>query len=151
LPGLILPLPLRFFTQVAELFPRAAVDSIEWRARGWRCDEKRYEEIDVRPFFPIRRDDKESQFGRAMYFHRSQREVLEALDAYVTAAYNRANPDQRIGGVILLSLRIPIPPLGEPGPRESWQPMADYPPEVTHHNWYVPAQSTLRERCEDSR
>src|SRR5882724_9311758 len=66
-PGLterVLPRSLLFFAQVAELFPSASVDSIEWRARGWRCDLGRFEALDVRPFFPIRRDDKESRFDR---------------------------------------------------------------------------------------
>ena len=33
LPERALPRPLLFFTQVAELFPNAALDSIEWRVR----------------------------------------------------------------------------------------------------------------------
>jgi hypothetical protein len=38
-------------------------------ARGWRCDLERYEEIDVRPYFPIHSDDKESRFDCAMFFY----------------------------------------------------------------------------------
>ena len=68
----------------------------------------------MRPLFPIRRDDKESRFYRAMFFHYRQRRVLEALDKFIVEAHNRAHPEARIGGVMLLDLRIPIPPPGTP-------------------------------------
>ena len=144
----VLPRPVLLFTQVAELFPNAALASVEWRVRGWRCDLARFEELDVRPFFPIRRDDKESRFDRAMFFHHRQPPVLLALDEYITAAQNRSHPDQRIGGVMLLSLRIPIPPLGEPGPRRKWIPLADYPREVERRYWYTAQIEARQNRCE---
>ncbi len=151
LPSFFLPAPFRFFTQVAELFPKAAVDVIEWRARGWRCDTGQFDELDVRPLFPIRRDDKENQFSRAMHFYHSDPSVLEALDQYVTDAHNRLNPDERVGGVMLLSLRIPIPPMGEPGPRERWQPLSDYPSTVTRRHWWMPPEDLRKQRCRDVR
>ena len=151
LPDRLLPTSLRFFTQVAELFPNAAADSIEWRVRGWRCDLSRFEEVDVRPFFPIRRDDKESRFDRAMFFHHRQRVVLAALDDYITAAQNRARPDERIGGVMLLSLRVPIPPLGQAGPRLTWTPLADVPPSVERRYWYTTASDERDQRCAEAR
>jgi hypothetical protein len=150
LPEHVLPLPVRFFTQVAELFPMASPDAIEWRVRGWRCDLVRFEEIDVRPFFPIRRDDKENQFDRAMFFHHRQRTVLEALDEYLVATQNRMRPDQRIGGVMLLSLRIPIPPLGVPGPRERWMPIDEVPASATRKYWYVTASEVRQHRCQEA-
>jgi hypothetical protein len=150
LPEKVLPRPLLFFTQVAELFPYAAVDSIEWRVRGWRCDLGRFEEIDVRPFFPIREDDKESRFDRAMFFHHRQRPVLEALDRYITDAQNRTHPTERIGGLMLMSLRIPIPPLGEPGSRRSWIPLRDYPPTVERRYWYTTSTQARVDRCEET-
>jgi hypothetical protein len=148
LPDQVLPLPIRFFTQVAELFPRAAPDAIEWRARGWRCDLGQFEEVDVRSFFPIRRDDKENQFDRAMFFYHHDRSVLEALDTYVVNAQNREHPDQRIGGVMLLSLRVPIPPLGDPGPREHWMAIGEYPPSVTRKYWYSTPSLARQDRCQ---
>jgi hypothetical protein len=147
LPEQVLPPPLRFFTQVAELFPKAATDAIEWRVRGWRCDRGTFEEVDVRPFFPIRRDDKENQFDRTMFFYHRQRAVLEALDEYIVAAQNHQRADERIGGVMLLSLRIPIPPLGMPGPRQHWMPIADYPPSVARKYWYSTPPEVRQKRC----
>jgi hypothetical protein len=150
LPEKVLPRPLLFFTQVAELFPYASLDSIEWRVRGWRCDLARFDEIDVRPFFPIREEDKESRFDRAMFFHHRQRPVLEALDRYVIDAQNRTHPAERIGGVMLMSLRIPIPPIGEPGPRRRWIPLIEYPATVERRYWYTTSQEARVNRCEET-
>jgi hypothetical protein len=149
LPDAILPLPLRFFVQEAALFPHSARDAIEWRAEGWRCDLGRFEEIDVRPLFPIRRDDKESRFYRAMFFHYRQRRVLEALDQFVVREHNRAHPEARIGGVMLLDLRIPIPPPGTPEKRYERLPLADYPQGVERKYWYVTASDDRTRRCEE--
>jgi hypothetical protein len=149
LPDAILPLPLRFFVQEAALFPHSARDAIEWRAEGWRCDLGRFEEIDVRPFFPIRRDDKESRFYRAMFFHYRQRRVLEALDKFIVEQQNRAHPEARIGGVMLLDLRIPIPPPGTPERRYERLPLTDYPQEVERKYWYVTASDDRTRRCEE--
>jgi hypothetical protein len=151
-PGIpdAVPPSLRFFTQVAELFPHASPDSIEWRVRGWRCDLGRFEEIDVRPFFPIRSDDKESRFDRAMFFHHRQRPVMVALDDFITASQNRTRPSERIGGVILMSLRIPIPPLGQPGERLHWIPLADYPPTVDRRYWYSTSVEERERRCAEA-
>ncbi|HEV3032219.1 MAG TPA: hypothetical protein VG319_11290 [Polyangia bacterium] len=149
LPERVLPRPVLFFTQVAELFPNAAIDSIEWRARGWRCALGRFDEVDVRPFFPIRQDDKESRFDRAMFFHHRQRPVLVALDRYITSAQNHMRPAERIGGVMLLSLRVPIPPLGETGPRWRWMPLDEYPPSVERRYWYTTSMEARTRRCEE--
>lgn len=149
LPDKILPLPMRFFLQEAALFPDAARDSIEYRAEGWRCDVERFEEIDVRSFFPIQRDDKESRFYRAMFFHRRQRPVLEALDQFIVAQQNHAHPEARIGGVMLLSLRIPIPPPGTPEGRYQRLPLTDYPQEVERKYWYVTSSKERTRRCEE--
>ncbi len=143
----VLPLPLRFFVQEAELFPHAARDVIEWRAEAWRCDLGRFEELDVRPFFRIQRDDKENRFYRAMFFHYRQRKVLEALDAYLVREQNHAHPDQPIGGVMLLSLRIPIPAAGTADPRYQRLPLAEYPRDVERKYWYVTGKALREQRC----
>src|SRR5262252_7741446 len=83
IPGAVLPRPLRFFVQEAALFPHSSPYIIEWRAEGFSCDDRRFEELDVGPYFPIHRDDKESRFSRAMFFHHDQRVVLEALESYI--------------------------------------------------------------------
>jgi hypothetical protein len=144
-----LPAPIRFFTQVAELFPRAADDVIEWRAKGWLCDRRQFDEIDVRPFFPIRANDKESRFHRAMFFYYREGRVLRALDAYITAAQNRWRPQDRIGGVMLLSLRIPIPPLGVAEPRYERRPISSYPASLVKRYWYVTGAEAREQRCKD--
>jgi hypothetical protein len=145
-----LPLPIRFFMQEAALFPDAARDAIEYRAEAWRCDVGRFEEIDVRPFFPIQRDDKESRFYRAMFFHRRQKKVLEALDEFIVKQQNSAHPEARIGGVMLLSLRIPFPPPGTPEPRYQRLPLTDYPQEVERKYWYATSPSERSQRCEEA-
>ncbi len=150
LPDRILPLPVRFFFQEAALFPHAARDVIEWRAEGWRCDVGKFEEIDVRPFFPIRRDDKESRFYRAMFFHAHQRRVLEAMDDFIVKEQNRAHPEARIGGVMLLSLRIPIPPVDTPEPRYQRLPLTDYPQSVVRKYWYVTSSDERTRRCDQA-
>ena len=144
-----LPAPVRFFTQVAELFPRAAENAIEWRVRGWRCDLRRFEEIDVRPFFPIHANDKESRFHRAMFFYYRESRVLEALDTYITAAQSRSHPLEKIGGVMLLSLRIPIPPVGISEPRYERRPISGYPDTVTRRYWYVTGVEAREQRCRE--
>jgi len=142
-----LPRPARFFLQVAELFPHAARDAIEWRARGWLCTARRFEEIDVRPLFRIRSGDKENRFGRAMFFYHRERRVMEALDEYITREHNRLHPDERIGGVMLLSLRLPIPPPGQAGSRYVRRPIADYPSTVERRYWYVADTDLRQSRC----
>src|SRR2546423_2023476 len=63
-PERLLPTAARQFVQVAELFPTASPFVIDWRVRGWSCATHQFAELDVRPLFPIRRDDKESRFSR---------------------------------------------------------------------------------------
>jgi hypothetical protein len=148
IPERLFPLPLRFFVQEAALFPRAAPNAIEWRVQAFFCGPRRFSELDVRPFFPIRADDKESRFARAMFFHHNQYRVMEALDAYISAEQNRAHPDAPIGGVMLLSLRLPIPPPGSDEPRYRRLPLTDYPRAVERHYWYVTPTEDRTRRCE---
>ena len=151
LPGRLLPRPALFFVQVAELFPRAAINSIEWRAEAWRCDLGRFEELDTRAYFAIHRDDKENRFHRAMFFHYRQPQVMQALDAYLVAKYNDLHPTARIGAVSLLSLRIPLPPLGQPAARYQRRPLGDYPPEMARTYWYATTAEMGNRRCEEQR
>jgi hypothetical protein len=138
--------PVLFFCQIAKLFPTAATHSIEYRAEGYTCG-GRVVEIDVRPYFPIHADDKENRFDRAMFFYRTEKPVMEALESYVMREYNRTEPD-KIGGVIFLSLRVPIPPPGTPFPRYERAPLADHPKEQ-RKVWYVTPHDVVLSRCKE--
>jgi len=140
----IVPRPVLFFSQIAALFPRAATHRIEYRAEGLPCDGPAFE-IDVRPFFPIHADDKESRFDRALYFYRNDRLTMEALESYVMDGYNRREPRQ-IAGVLFLSLRIPLPAPGSASPRYERAPLADFPKEQ-RKVWYVTAREAMNRRC----
>jgi hypothetical protein len=76
--------------------------------------------------------------------------VLEALDQFIVTQQNRAHPEARIGGVMLLSLRIPIPPPGTPEGRYQRLPLSDYPPEVERKYWYVTPSGERTQRCEEA-
>jgi hypothetical protein len=146
----LLPRAARQFVQVAELFPTASPFVIDWRARGWSCATHQFSELDVRPLFPIRRDDKESRFARAMFFYHRERRVLEALDTFITREHNRQSPQDPIGGVMLLSLRIPIPPPGTAEARFRRQPLDTYPATAERHIWYVTSPNDRRARCPEA-
>jgi hypothetical protein len=143
----LLPPFLRFFVQVAELFPRAADYVIEWRVRGYRCDLARFEEMDVRPFFSIRRDDKENRFDRTMFFYRREPRVLAALDDFLTAPSRGLGFQPPIGGVMLLSLRVPIPSLGSADPGYERLPIDRYPRSVERKVWYLTPIEVRDQRC----
>jgi hypothetical protein len=136
--------PFIYFAQVAALFPRAATHSIEYRVEGYRCD-GHISEIDVRPYFPIHADDKESRFDRAMHFFLKDKSTLAALAEYITDRYNREH-DPKVGGVILLSLRIPIPSPGSPFPRYERTALSTHPKEQ-RKIWYDTPRDVVMQRC----
>lgn len=141
----IVPRPLLYFAQVAALFPRASIYTIEFRAQGWFCDQKRFEEIDLRPYFPIHADDKENQFSRAMFFYLENRPVMHAIDDYITFGFDRDHAE-RIGGVRLLSLREPIPKPGTDFPLFRRRPLAEIPKREWKF-WYWTPISKRKQRC----
>jgi hypothetical protein len=146
-PFPFVPRPLRYLMQVAKLFPNALDTTTEYRAEAYFCDEHVYREIDVRPFFPIRPDDKENRFERALFFyHHHGKEVMRALDDYLVTAANRTGPP--VGGVLFLSLRIPVPPPGQVKERYRRKPLVDYPPEA-RKVWYTTPSALRRERCHE--
>ena len=145
LPGKILPRSLLYFGQIAALFPHAGEKQIDYRAEGYRCSDHKWVEIDPRPWFPIDNDNKENRFYRAVQFYRENRKVMRALDEYIVKHHN-ASHDEKIGGVRILSLRIPLPPPGtkiDPYKREE---LAKYPDDQ-RHSWYWSPGSMRRERC----
>ena len=140
----IVPRPVLFFCQIASLFPRAATHRIEYRAEGLPCQGPAFE-IDVRPFFPIHADDKESRFDRALRFYRKDRPTMEALETYVMDAYNRGQTD-KVAGVVFLSLRVPIPLPGSGFPRYQRAPLADFPKDQ-RNVWYATSRDDVNSRC----
>jgi hypothetical protein len=152
LPSHVLPRVANYFFQVAALFPRAATMSIDYRAEAWVCADKKWEELDTRPYFPIDPDDKENRFQRVMHFLRQEETTMRALDAYLVERHRDGSIpdgidlDHPIGGVRLLSLRIPLPKPGEALERNRRLPLSAYP-EDERHVWYHTPRSKAAERC----
>jgi hypothetical protein len=139
------PRPLRYFTQIAGLFPRANRSVIEYHAEGWICRDKAWREIDLRPWFPIDADDKENRFARVMGFYSRDRKVMEALEAFVVGHQDQdaAHP---IGGARFSVLHVPLPALGAHVERYAWHPLAGAP-DAWKHDLYWTRLSRRRERC----
>jgi hypothetical protein len=152
LPRAVLPRAANYFLQVAALFPRAATASIDYRAEGWVCADKRWSEIDTRAYFPLDPDDKENRFQRVMHFFRTEERTMHALDDYLVDAHAAGHHpdgialDQRIGGVRLSSLRIPLPKPGDAIEPMRRLPLSEYPEDERHVFYHTP-RSRLAERC----
>jgi hypothetical protein len=142
-----LPRPIHFFTQVAKLFPRAKDMTIEYRAEGYSCATGKFAEIDLRRHFPIQADDKENRFDRAMFFYHDTKKVLDALDAFIVHRESALGPDHKIGGVLLMSLRIPLPDPGAPVERYRRVPLDDLPQSVERKYWYTTPPAMREARC----
>jgi hypothetical protein len=140
------PRPLLYFLQVAKLFPHAVPLATEFRAQAYSCGDRTWSELDVRPFFPLRPNDKENRFERAMFFYRRQPVVMRALDEYLVASNNKSRPP--IGAVLLLILRIPIPLPGQSVEPYRRKLLIEYP---THYRkeWYRTPAALRRERCHE--
>src|SRR5580700_8538445 len=119
LPSHFLPRVPNYFLQIAALFPNAATMSIDYRAEAYVCADRKWEELDTRPYFPIDPDDKENRFQRVMHFFRAHRPTMQALDGYLVASHNGGAhadgipSDRPIGGIRVQSLRIPLPKPGD--------------------------------------
>ena len=144
-PAKITPRPWLYFSQIAALFVNAAPKVIEYRAEGWSCSEHKWIEVDVRPWFPIDRDDKESRFQRALQFYRKNRNVMQALEDFVVKR-NNASGNPPIGGVRFASLRLSYPAAGEHIAPYQRLPLATYSGEQ-RHDWYWTLRSRRNERC----
>jgi hypothetical protein len=152
LPRKVLPRVANYFLQVAALFPKAATMTIEYRAEGWVCADRKWEEIDTRPFFPLDPDDKENRFQRVGHFYRQKREPMNALDEYLVERHltgqgrDGIDPLKALGGIRLLSLRIPLPNPGDPVARQHRVPLAEIPMNE-RHVWYHTRRSKIASRC----
>ena len=154
----VFPRPLLYFMQVASLFPKAADNIIEYRAEAWYCSEHTFREVDVRPFFPLRANDKENRFDRTMHFYRphpdreghvdpdsAEVKVMQALEDYIMTSQNARGA--LIGSVRLLSLRLPIPSAAE---RYERKRLEDVPPEQRKY-WYPTKETFHKNRCKELR
>lgn len=139
-----LPAVPRYFTQVACLFPRAALMGIEYRVEGWSCDQQAWVPLDHRPDFPLHSDHKESRFHRLGSFYRRELPVMQALDAYLVR--RNAARGVRIGGIRYSSLRIPLPPVGGAIERYRWKPLDAFPAEY-RKGWYETGRINRTARC----
>jgi hypothetical protein len=156
-PSKLLPRAWVYFAQVSALFPHAAITTIDYRAQGWSCADRRWVEIDVRPYFLVDRDNKENRFQRALQFYRRSRTVMRALDELVVKKHNDETAVRRIdgeptriGGVRFLSLRVPYPALGKHVEPYERKPLASYP-EAQRKNWYWTPSSLRASRCGQAR
>lgn len=145
IPAKVTPRPWLFFAQVAALFVNAAPKVIDYRAEGWSCSERKWIEIDVRPYFRIDADNKENRFQRALQFYRKNRVVLRALEDFVMKRH-AASGGPAIGGVRFASLRIGYPAAGEHISRYERLPLASYSGDQ-RHDWYWTPRSRRFERC----
>jgi hypothetical protein len=152
LPSQVLPRAVAYFTQVSVLFPRAAHATIDYRAEAWVCSRQAWIELDTRPYFPIDPDDKENRFNRTMHFLRENRETMHELDRYLVWNHDLhpgddgIAPGERIGGVRVLSLRIPIPPVGSAFERYRRHPLSYYPESERKYFYHTP-DSVRARRC----
>jgi hypothetical protein len=151
-PARVFPAPADYFMQVAALFPDAATAVSEFRAEGWLCEERRWQEVDTRPYFPIDPNDKENRFQRALHFFREQPAVTRALDAYLADRHNTKWREdgiprgEAIGGVHLLLVRAPIPRPGAPLERFTRRPLESFTSDEKHVFYRTP-KSKLEQRC----
>jgi hypothetical protein len=148
-----LPGAPRFFLQVACLFPDATEFRIEYRAEGWRCDQRRFVELDHRPYFPIRAEDKESRFHRLGQFYRRSLPVMRALERYLIEQHSTKDPTGELdgvpgpmGGIRLWSLRIPLPKVGEQIAPYQHEPLSAYS-EQMRREWYETSIEERKRRC----
>ena len=141
-----------YFLEVAGLFPNAAKVALEYRVEGWVCADKRWEELDYRPYFPLHSDDKENRFQRIMSFFRKDAPTMESLDDFLvehhaTGKYKDGIDGARaLGGVRYVSLRVPLPKVGDKIERFRIRPLAEYP-KAYRHVYYRTDRETIDERC----
>jgi hypothetical protein len=151
-PLRILPRSIVYFTQIAALFPRAAIYAIDYRAEGYVCATSKWAELDTRPYFPLDPNDKENRFQRVMYFFRQHKAIMATLDRYLVDRHDEGKlddsipSDDKIGGVRLLSIRGRLPTIGEPLVRVHHRPLIEYP-EDERKLFYQTKSSTITERC----
>lgn len=155
LPRQVLPRSALFFSQIACLFPKAAVFAIEYRAEAYSCSKRQFVPFDHRPYFPMHSEDKESRFHRVAHFYRRDAKVMKSLETHLltshnaTLANNRGPAESPIGGIRLLSLRIPFPEPGEQVERYHFDPTRPVPREW-RKPWYMTPTARRAAHCEEN-
>ena len=84
-----------------------------------------------------------------MFFHYRNRPVLEALDQFISERESRLGPEHRLGGVMLLSVRVPIPEPGGQAPHYQRVPLDKMPKEYERRFWYVTTEAERNRRCDE--
>jgi hypothetical protein len=147
----LVPGPVRLFTECACLFPEAQQVSTDFRLEAWSCERGRFEEIDYRPYFPMRPDDKENRFQRLGHFYRRNPKVMGQLEDFLRGRHNAAAATEdgvegKIGGIRLLSVRTPQPPPGGAIERFHRRPLVEIP-EDNKHIFYQTTEKQRAARC----
>jgi len=70
---------------------------------------------------------------------------MEALETYVMDRYNLREAT-KLGGMIFLSLRVPIPAPGSAFPRYERAPLSDFPKEQ-RKVWFATSRDVVNRRC----
>lgn len=151
LPRDLLPGPALYFAQVACLFPHAAMFSIEYRVEAYSCEQRQFVPFDHRPDFPVHPNDKENRLHRVAHFYRRNAKVMTALEEYLVERHNSRTVQQRaastvggpIGGIAVLSLRVPFPEPGSQVERYRYDPLGPAP-----LSWRKPWYRTPKTRRE---
>jgi hypothetical protein len=149
----VLPHWFRYFIQIACLFPHAKPLDIDYRVQGYECSTGLFAEIDTRPYFPIHADDKENRLYRAGHMFRRNNVVMAALDDYLVSRHNaRAarGEVEPIGGILFMSLRIPLPEPGGPVERYRRKPLREFPNKL-RKPWYRTDRELQGQRCQEWR
>lgn len=147
----LFPHTFRYFTRIACLFPRAKPLNIDYRVHAFDCSARRYTELDTRPYFPLRPDDKENRLYRSGHFFRRNQTVMRALDTYLVDKHNaRAalGEVEPIGGIAFSSLRIPLPEAGTRVERYRRRPVSEYPATM-RKLWYQTDAGLREDRCKE--
>jgi hypothetical protein len=149
----LVPPTVRYFAQLACLFPSAKTVDLDYRAEAYECGSGRYVELDTRAYFPMRPEDKENRFYRVGVFFRRDPQVLRALDEYLVHRHNaRAalGEVEAIGGIRFMSLRMPLPEPGGEVERYRRKALSEVPASM-RRRWYETAPEQLEQRCEEWR
>jgi hypothetical protein len=146
LPSRYLPRFYVFFLQYAALFPRAGTAIVDYRAEGWSCSDRKWIEVDIKPWFKVDADNKENRFHRSFQFYRRDRRVMRALEDYVVERNNETPGAPKIIGVRFTSIRSPYPAIGSHIEPYVEKPLASYP-ESQKKIWYYTSQARRREKC----
>jgi hypothetical protein len=139
---------LTYFANCTKLFPEKDDYALEYRLEGWSCSRNAWQALDPRPYFPMEADDKESRFQRIAYFYSRERTVMSALDDYIVS-HHPAMADHfegELGGIRLVSVRRPLPDVGDPVDRYVYEPLSPIPPQW-RKNFYWTKRSVRAKRC----